>query len=181
MDVRTEPHNLSNAPNKGYISLPPEVDLPDPEAFLSAKFVIFAIIVISAAAVGGSVQSGRISLNRFFPAKAAVQAPAASAVPAAPGAPAAHAAPAAVAVPVAALNPDAVVVTSISIGQPSFAIINGTSRVVGDAVEAPGVTGWKVKQIVDGAVLLQNGATVTSVPLSTPGIKPLDDTLHSLN
>jgi hypothetical protein len=170
MDVRTEPHNLSNAPNKGYISLPPEVDLPDPEAFLSAKFVIFAIIVISAAAVGGSVQSGRISLNRFFPAKAAVQAPAASAVPAAPGAPAAHAAPAAVAVPVAALNPDAVVVTSIS-----------TSRVVGDAVEAPGVTGWKVKQIVDGAVLLQNGATVTSVPLSTPGIKPLDDTLHSLN
>ena len=94
-------------------------------------------------------------------------APAPSAVPAAP--------------PVAPLNPGAFVVTSISIGQPSFAIINGTSRVEGDPVEAPGVTGWKVRQIVDGAVVLQNGSTVASVPLSTPGIKPLDDALHPLN
>jgi hypothetical protein len=73
------------------------------------------------------------------------------------------------------------VVTAISLGQPSFAIVNGKSRIEGDPVEAPGVTGWKVKQIVDGAVYLQNGATVTSIPLSLPGIKPLDDKLQPLN
>ena len=72
-------------------------------------------------------------------------------------------------------------VTSISLGEPSFAIINGRSLIVGDPVAAPGVTGWKVSRIVDGAVLLQNGSTFTSLPLSLPGIKPLDDQLHPLN
>jgi hypothetical protein len=177
MDVRTEPNSRPNE-HKGYISLPPEVDLPDPERFLSAKFVIFAVLVISAAGLGGAAQSGRISLTRLFHAKAAVQAQAAGAPLAAPVATGARAPAAA---PVAALNPGTFVVTSISIGQPSFAIINGTSRVEGDAVEAAGVAGWKVKQIVDGAVVLQNGSTVASVPLSTPGIKPLDDSLHALN
>jgi hypothetical protein len=175
MDIQTPPEAAQNAP-KGYISLPPEIEEPKPPLF-SAKFVIFAIFLVGAAAIAGSVKSGRISLNRYFNVPGAIapaQAPA-------PQTPAHQSAPTAPAAPVAPLKPDAFVVTSISLGQPSIAIINGTSRVEGDAVEAPGVTGWKVKQIVDGAVVLQNGSTLTTLPLSTPGIKPLDDELHPLN
>jgi hypothetical protein len=136
------------------------------------KFVIFAILVISMATFAGLLKSGRISLNRYFSTStAAVQAPAHATA-------AIHAA---TPPPVPAPAAGTFVVTSISIGQPSFAIINGTSRVAGDPVEAPGATGWTVKQIVDGAVILQNGSTLTTIPLSTPGIKPLDDDLHPLN
>jgi hypothetical protein len=79
------------------------------------------------------------------------------------------------------LNTSALVVTSISLGQPSFAIINGVSRTVGDSVDAPGVTGWKIKAITEGTVLLQNGTSVASLTLSDPGLKPLNDDLHPLN
>lgn len=162
---------------KSYISLPPETSRRD-EPFFPAKFVIFAVLVIGAAATAGSLQSGRISLNRFFNVPAS--APAAP-HPAFHTAPATATAPASTAAPVPTLKPDTFVVTSISIGQPSIAIINGTSHIQGDPLQAPGVTGWKVGQIVDGAVILENGATVATIPLSAPAIKPLDDTLHPLN
>jgi hypothetical protein len=182
MDIHAPSNSAPNG-GKSYISLPPEIDLPDP--IFSVKFVVFAIFVIGAAAVGGAVQSGRISLDRlppnpFFNAPKAVAAPAQAPVAAA-AAPAPHVAPAATPAPVPPLKPDTFVVTSISIGAPSFAIINGTSRVEGDPVEAPGVTGWRVRQIVDGAVVLQNRSTLATLPLSTPGFKPLDDELHPLN
>jgi hypothetical protein len=138
--------------------------LPEPDSsWLSARFVIFSILVIGAAVIGGSLKSGRLNLDATIKAAPQTKAPAAPVAPVAP------------------LKPDAFVVTSISLGQPSFAIINGKSRTVGDPVEAPGATGWKVKQIIDGAVWLQNGAALASLPLSTPGIKPLDDQLHPLN
>jgi hypothetical protein len=85
------------------------------------------------------------------------------------------------AAPVAPLKAGAFVVTSISLGQPSIAIINGTSHAEGDPIEAPGVTGWKVMRIGDGTVWVQNGSTVAALPLTLPGIKPLDDELHPLN
>jgi hypothetical protein len=173
MSVEIQPQSPTNKP-KGYISYPPEVPCPDPEPFFSARFVIFSILVIGAGALGGAIQSGRISLNQYFNTpKAQVLVSAAN--------PKAHGSPAPSATPAPAFKPDTFIVTSISIGQPSFAIINGTSRVVGDHVEAPGVAGWKVRQIIDGAVVLQNGPTLVSLPLTTPGIKPLDDALHPLN
>ena len=168
------PYKPAPIAGKGYISLPPEIDDP-PAPIFSVKFVIFAILVIGAAGVGGAVQSGKISLNQFFNASKPHVFVSAGV------APSAHPAPAAAAAPVPALKPDAFVVTSISIGQPSFAIINGTSRLQGDAVEAPGVTGWKVRQILDDSVVLQNGSTLATLPLSAPGMKPLDDQLHPLN
>ena len=175
MSFQTPSTNLPPPPAKTYVSLPPESDPAAP--VFTAGFVIFAILVIAAAAVGGAIQSGRLPLSRFFNTpKATVQAAAQTIV-----AHVAHAAPTPAAAPVPPLKPDTFVITSISVGQPSFAIINGVSRVEGDAVEAPGVTGWKVRLIVDGAVVLQNGSTLTSLPLTTPGIKPLDDQLHPLN
>lgn len=146
----------------------------EPAAGLSPVFILFAVFLVGAAAVAGSVKSGKLNLNRFFnvPQSGAQANPAPIAAPRAAAKPAAPAPP---------LKPDTFVVTSISIGQPSFAIINGTSRVEGDPVEAPGATGWKVKRITDGEVLLQNGSTITTIPLSAPGIKPLDDQLHPLN
>lgn len=176
MSAEIQPQAPSNAP-KGYISYPPEVPCPDPEPFFSARFAIFAILVIGAGAAGGSIQSGRISLSQYFNRpKAQAQAAATTATN-----PKAHGSPAPSATPAPAFKPDTFIVTSISIGEPSFAIINGISRVVGDHVEAPGAAGWKVRQIVDGAVVLQNGPTLVSLPLSAPGIKPLDDVLHPLN
>jgi hypothetical protein len=173
MSFQTPSADLPTPPVKTYISLPPEREAAAP--VFSAGFVIFAIFVIGGAGLGGAVQSGRISLNRFFNAPKAVvrQAPVQTV--------ARHAAPAPSAAPVPPLKPGTFVVSSISIGAPSFAIINGISRVEGDPVEAPGVTGWKVRLIVDGAVVLQNGSTLTSLPLSTPGIQPLDDQLKPLN
>jgi len=164
MDTNTLPKPAPNAA-PGYTSLPAQTD-SEPASGLSAKFIIFAIVVVGAAGLAGSLKSGKLTLNRFFNVPKVIAQAKALALPAAPVAP---------------LKPGAFVVTSISLGQPSFAIINGESRTEGDPVEAPGVTGWKVKQIVDGAVWLQNGSTVASLPLTLPGIKPLDDQLHPLN
>jgi hypothetical protein len=173
MSIQLPPNPAPNAA-KTYISLPPEPD-EAPDRFFSAKFVIFTILVIGGATAGGLVQSGKISLHQILPIqKAPVQASAPKAAPSAP-----RAAP--TAVPVPPLKPDTFIVTSISIGQPSFAIINGISRVEGDPVQAPGVTGWKVSRVLENAVLLQNGSAFASLPLSTPGLKPLDDALHPLN
>ena len=145
--------------------------IEQPNCVFTVPFILFAVLVIGVAAIAGAVQSGM--LNKFFNApKPAAQVVAAIA---------AHAAPIARVLPAAPLKPGAFVVTSISLAQPSFAIINGQSRMVGDTVTAPGLTGWKVKRIVDGAVVLENGSTLATLPLSIPGIKPLDDQLHPLN
>jgi hypothetical protein len=169
MDTQTLPKPDPNAAPV-YRSYPAQVE-PEPAPVFSAGFVIFAVLVIGAGAYLGCLKSGKVPLPKFLTAPNAVARPAAHAVLSVPPA----------APPVAPLNPASFVVTSISLGQPSYAIINGTSHAVGDAVEAPGVTGWKVARIVDGTVWLQNGATFAALPLSTPGIKPLDDTLHPLN
>ena len=149
--------------SRGYVSLPPE---PEPVRGSGPPwFVIFTLFIIGAAAIGGAYQSGKLSMffnhpNPVALAKAPVAAPP---------------------LPAPALKPGVFVVTTISVGQPSIAIINGKTRGEGDPVEAPGVTGWRIKQIVDGAVWLQNGSTFASVPLATPTLKPLDDTLKPLN
>jgi len=149
----------------------------EPASGFSGLFILFAVLVIGAAAVAGAVKSGK--LNRYFSVpKPAAQAQAAQAAQTGQAIDVIHAA---LAIPPAPLKPNTFVVTSISLAQPSFAIINGQSRTVGDPVAAPGVTGWKVMRIVDGTVLLQNGPTVASLPLSLPGIKALDDQLHPLN
>jgi hypothetical protein len=167
MDTQTP---TEPAPPKGYISLPPEVDEPTEKIF-TAKFVIFAVLVIAMATVAGLLKSGHLSLNKYFNTPPTVTAALA------------HTpfAPAATPVPIAPLSPAAVAVTSISLGQQSFAIINGNARMVGDAIDVPGVTGWKVKQITDGAVVFQNGSTISTIPLTSPGLNKLDDTLHPLN
>jgi hypothetical protein len=159
----------------GYTRLPAEADA-EPRAGSAVAFAIFAVLVIGAATVAGLVKSGKLDLNKFFnvPKPAAQRQPA---VPA-PAHTAAARPPAAAAAP---LKPGAFVVTSISIGQPSFAIINGRSRSEGDALEAPGVTGWSVARITEEAVLVRNGSTYASLPLSTPDMKPLDDSLKPLN
>ena len=156
---------------KGYIVLPPEIIEPAPPV-LSAKFMLFTVVVMTAAvALGLHVRLPFIHFGKTAMPVAQAQGPAAGPV----------AATAATAAAIPPLNPAAFVVTSISLGQPSFAIINSASYTVGDSVAAPGVTGWKVKTIMDGTVLLQNGAAFTTLQLTTPGIKPLDDDLHPLN
>lgn len=170
METQSPPTPAAVAP-KTYVSLPPQIEEPAP--FFSAKFIVFSIFVLGAAALAGSIQSGKISLNKYLRmVKAEALAPASGAPPAAP-APAAS--------PVPLFKPDTFVVTSISMGDPSFAIINGVSRTVGDPVEAPGVTGWKVRQIGNGKVWFQNGSSVESVALTAPGLNPLNDQLHPLN
>ena len=133
---------------------------PETKSGNPVLFIIFAVLLIGGAVVAGLVESGKLSLNKFFnaPKSAAIAAP-----------------------PVPAPKAGTFVVTSISMGQSSFAIINGKSRVEGDPVEAPGVLGWKVSRITDDAVWLKNGSTLTALPLTMPGMKPLDDTLHPLN
>jgi len=142
----------------------------EPSAGRSFAFIVFAVLLIGVAAVAGMLQSGKLNLNQYFNVPKAGATAIAAVVT--------HVASAA---PVAPLKPNAFVVTSISLGQPSYAIINGQSRTEGDALTAPGVTGWKVRQIADGVVSVQNGSTVTALGISTPGIKPLNDELHPLN
>jgi len=190
------PPAAPQAAPQGYIRYAPEEPCPEPEAFLSLRFVIFAVVMIGGATAGGLIQSGKIPLNGLSKIPAAVAAlathplQAGKASPAGPAAQPLQAVSAVIhrvvaaaptATPVPPLKPDAFVVTSISMGQPSIAIINGTSRVEGDPVEAPGVTGWKVSRIVDGAVVFQNGSALATVLLSTPGLNPLNDQLHPLN
>ena len=154
----TEPRPVSyQAPCTPYV---------EPEPMFSTKFIIVAVLVIGAAVVAGVFESGKLNLQQFMPSKGAVL----QTLP--------------VTVQLAAVplpKPGTFTVTAISLGQTGFAIINGKSRLVGDALEVPGVTGWKVKQILDGAVLIQNGPTVASLPLTLPGMKPLNDQLHPLN
>jgi len=165
MEITSPPQPPKPAPGS-YISLPPEV-APETKTF-SPGFIVFAILLIVAAAVAGCLQSGKLSLNQYFNVPKPVVVAQAAPHPAAP-----------IAVPPPKAG--AFLITSISLGASSFAIINGKSRVQGDPVEAPGVTGWKVNQIVEGGVRLQNGATIVLVPVSEPGLKPLDDQLHPLN
>jgi hypothetical protein len=198
MDTRIQTHNLQPAPGKTYIVLPPEPD-PEPEPFFSARYLVFAFIVISLAAIGGSIQSGRITLNQVlhlppsaqvtvsFAPSTAAPAPVASAVHAAPGTVAKvrpAAAPVGAATPIPApksFPPDTFVVTSIAYGNPSYAIINGFSYENGQEVKNDSVKGWIIRQITENSVILQNGDSLETVPLSTPKLKPLDDTLQPLN
>lgn len=89
--------------------------------------------------------------------------------------------PSAIAKPAPTPKPGTFVVTSISLGHPSYAIINGISRTEGAPVEAKGVTGWKVSRITDGGILLMNGSAVYPIRLSLPDIRPLNDSLRPLN
>ncbi len=193
------PPNPAPTPGKTYISLPPETD--PPQGFFSAKFVIIAILAAGALTFAGLIQTGKISLHRssttpkasapptalawvtnsLSTTKAALAANSARVSEEIPPANSNRTTKPVPPAPVAPLKPDTFTVTSISIGQPSIAIINGISRAEGDPVEAPGVTGWRVRQILDDTVILQNGPTQTTLPISTPGIKPLDDQLHPLN
>jgi hypothetical protein len=195
MDAHIQTQNLQPAPGKTYVVLPPEPE-PEPEALFSAKFVVFCIFVIGAGALAGGIQSGQIPVQRYLHLPVSSGSTVSLAPSSATPAPAAHAAPAAVAVP-AKVAPAALiaatpappisfpaktfVVSSISIGNPSIAIINGISRVKGDLVETDSVKGWTVRQIRENAVVLQNAATLETIPLSTPELNPLDDTLKPLN
>jgi hypothetical protein len=42
----------------------------------------------------------------------------------------------------------------------------------------PERAGWTIREIEDSDVILQNGLTVTTIPLTDPELKPLDDTLN---
>jgi hypothetical protein len=165
MDTQTESHA-----EKSYVVLPPEIVEPAP--FLSAKFMLFTVVVMTVAVALGL--HGKLPFIHF--SKTSTPGEQASGPVAAIAAMVSRPAPSA-----PPLNTSALVVTSISLGQPSFAIINGVSRTVGDSVDAPGVTGWKIKAITEGTVLLQNGTSVASLTLSDPGLKPLNDDLHPLN
>jgi hypothetical protein len=170
MDTQTEPHSETE---KNYVVLPPEIVEPAP--FFSAKFMLFTVVVMTVAVALGL--HGGISFIHFGKSGApTAQAPGAMAAIAALVSKPAPAAP-----PVPPLNTAALAVTSISMGEPSFAIINGVSRTVGDSVDAPGAPGWKIKAITEGTVLLQNGTSVATLQLSDPGLKPLNDDLHPLN
>ena len=192
-----------------YQAFSTEADLEEPARCFSPGFIVFAVVVIGVAAIAGSIKSGKINLNWFFNVpKVASQAAGAhvfantrgtaatpgmtaaasgmtatasaptAAAHAAPGAPGVHGTPTGAVPP---LKPGAFIVTSISLSPPAFAIINGRSRIVGDPVEAPGVIGWKVARVMDGAVILQNGGSFATLPLTAPGLKPLDDELKPLN
>jgi hypothetical protein len=200
MDAQFHSQNLQPAPGKTYIVLPPE-EAPEPEAFFSAKFVVFCVIVIGIAALAGAVQAGLIPVQSYlaklpgvnssglsFAPSSATPAPISPVAPAAAVSPAAVAAKAAPSPLIPATPPppksfpaSTFVVSSISIGNPSFAIINGVSRLKGDLVETDTVKGWTVRQIVENAVVLQNGEALETIPLSAPELKPLDDTLKPLN
>jgi hypothetical protein len=198
MDIHLDTRNLQPAPGKTYIVLPPEPD-PEPEPFFSVRFILFCAVVFNLAVLGGSIQSGRIRVDRylhlkepptsttvsFAPSVAAASpvAPVAHASPSASGAPGSLAKPvnAALALIAPTFPPDTFVVSSISIGNPSFAIINGVSRFKDSLVETDTVKGWTVRTITENSVVLQNGRTLKTIPLSAPKLKPLDDTLQPLN
>ncbi|MGA3169935.1 MAG: hypothetical protein ABSE62_02880 [Chthoniobacteraceae bacterium] len=167
MDVQT-PAKQPVQPAPVIVPYSPPVE-PEPRSGFSALFIIFAVLVIGGAGIAGAIQSGKISVNGLFKAAKTAAPSIAAALPSF------HMAP------VMPPKPGTFTVTSISLGQPSYAIINGQSRTVGDPAPAPGVFGWKVGRIEDGRVWLQNGATWFAVPLTEPGLKPLDDTLNPVN
>jgi hypothetical protein len=167
MDTQTPLRQPAQYVPPGNLSFPAPPDGHTDAPSRPIAFTIFAIVVIGGAAIGGLFKSGKLKLDQFFHTAKPVAVQAAAPIP--------HSAPA------APPKPGAFVVTSISLAQPSYAIINGVSHTEGDPVEAPGAPGWKLNRILDGAVWLQNGSTVVAIPLTTPGIKPLDDELHPLN
>jgi len=143
------------------------------------------------------VQSGRITLSQFprLPGSGTTTVSFAPSA-AAPAPPTVHAGPA-VAVPVRpataqvaaatsvpvpkSFPPDTFVVTSISLGNPSYAIINGFSYETDEEVNSNTAKGWFIRQITENSVILQNGDSIETVPLSTPKLQPLNDTLQPLN
>ena len=193
MDAQTQTQNAAADQKRGYVSLPPE-QWSGPEPIFTVRFIAFTFFAFLFAVAGGLAASGRLSLLHLtlIPPAAphiAAQAVIPQSAPASAANPARHwtapaiikAIMAAPPAPAPVLQPGTFTVTSIALGQPSIAIINGTSHVEGDPLEAPGVTGWKIRQILEEAVIVQNGSTLASLPLSTPGLKPLDDQLHPLN
>jgi hypothetical protein len=171
MDVQTPPKQpVQPAPVVVPYCPPPE---PEPRSVFSVPFIIFAVLVIGGAGIAGAIQSGKISVNSLV--KTAKETAKSAAPTITSALPSFHTAP------VMPPKPGTFTVTSISLGQPSYAIINGQSHAVGDPVQAPGVFGWKVGRIDDDRVWLQNGSTWSAVPLTEPGLNPLNDTLHPLN
>lgn len=157
----------------------------------SPKFLILAIIAVVATILAAVIQS---AINRHNqPATPAAHA-AARVHPVAPAHAATSASPAhsvtpaglitpvrlIAAIPVPTPKPGVFTVTTISLAEPRFAIVNGVSRFEGDFLEAHGVTNWKLTRIADGAILIQNGPTSTWLPLSAPRIRPLNDKLNPL-
>jgi hypothetical protein len=157
---------------QSYVTLPP--DIPVPEPIFSIRYVLFVICVMTVAVVLGL--HGKIPFINSGPDHKPGTPEFVSATMAA-----FHAAPSQAATPIPPPPPGTFIVTSLSAGPSGFAIINGHSYGVGDAVADPGASGWTIREIEDGDVILQNGATVTAIPLTDPGLKPLDDTLHPLN
>jgi len=133
------------------------------------RFLAFGVIVIGASIVGGLYQTGNLALPWLNLHTTASGNHFTSVAPSAPSA------------PVPPLKTESYVVTSISIGQPSIAIINGKSRAEGDPLDETEAKGWIIKRITEDAVLVQNGSATATLPLSSPDLKPLDDTLHPLN
>jgi len=148
-------------------AIQPTIILPPEEAKEPSHlpFVLFTVAALGAATVAGLMQSGRLSLDMMLGRKPAHVTAAAAAKPTPP--------------PPVPLKAGAFAVTSISVGRQSYAIINGVSHTQGDRLDAPDAKGWWVRRIDPTVVWLQNQLTVTSVPLTDTGLKPLDDTLHT--
>jgi hypothetical protein len=69
--------------------------------------------------------------------------------------------------PVVKINPDAIHVSAISLGNPRLAIVNGKQRGEGDEVMAA-ATQLRIVKISDGEVELSSGAQVVLARLATP-------------
>jgi hypothetical protein len=73
--------------------------------------------------------------------------------------------------PVARINPDAIRVTAISLGQPRLAIVNGRQLGEGDEVIAA-ATRLRIVKISDGEVELSTGAQVVLAHLTAAKMPP---------
>jgi hypothetical protein len=69
--------------------------------------------------------------------------------------------------PVVKINPDAIHVTAISLGQPRLAIVNGKQLGEGDEVVAA-ATKLRLTKISDGEVELSSGAQIVTARLAPP-------------
>lgn len=201
----TQVRHVPKVPAETSAQIPPPLE-PAARPRSSRGFAFLTVVVLLISATLGALRSGRITLDRFMsapktaalvkemiqtapnnfpiaPATAAKAMPASAAARVVPQA----AAPRAVAqakapeAPAETIPQGAAVVTSIGLAEPRFAIINGVARSVGDDVPLPGATGWRVARIADGAVTLQKGRSYAVVEVTTPGVKPLDDSLKPLN
>jgi len=151
-------------------SAPADASQEETTPIYSLRFIIVSILILAVAGIGGLLQTGRLTVAQLTGAAQAAATPS----------PAAHAVPAA-APPAPTPKPGTFVLSSISLGHPSYAIINGVARTEGAPVTAPGVTGWKLSRIMEGGILLMSGTTVFPIRLTVPDIRPLDDNLHPLN